>query len=212
MTRMLKARQATAATLACALIGLTSACNGGDPEANDPTETPTPTAPTAEPTAEPTEDETPAWAAEYTDDEIQIYESALQRFERYEEVAEPIWREGKASPQTAEFFERWWLNPQSQQRLLQTYEQANVAIEGNVTVLDSRPTRIVATDDGQSVTIRQCVDYSSRTLLQGGEQAPGAPDGPRVRRIQVDRFVGDRETPWMLTEIEAFEGERACRG
>lgn len=193
------------AALTLALTG----CQGDGNEADgDPTEVPSTS------TETPTETETTAdtsWREEYNEEQLQAYEAALQRVDDYEQTSEPIWREGIATPEAEALFAEYWLVPQVPYGQLQTYQEVDVQISGRPTVLDSRATRVALSDGGESVTIDQCVDYSTSRFIQYGTQTTGGASEPVLRTVQIDRFVGERETPWQISEINQYEGEdRPC--
>jgi hypothetical protein len=210
---LMRSFRRTAAGLTVLGLLFTTGCQGssnGEAEplppaetSSSPSETPTSSSPS------PTE---PAWQDDYSQKEIAAYEAALKRFETYEQRSEPIWRRGKATPGAEKLFKEYFEEGLWQRELsrLRGYEQAQVEVHGNPTVLRSRATRIALNDKGASVSIRQCIDYSTSQLLQNGEQAPGAPKSPRVRRINLTHTTGQEGTPWLISGIYTYEGKRRC--
>lgn len=185
----------------CAGLMLTAGCQGdGKAQPLPPAGSSSTTA--AEPSSslpDPTETTQPAWQAKYSEKEIAAYEEALDRFTTYEQGSEPIWRRGKATPAAEELFKEYFYTWQDQLRRLQTYEQVNVKITGVPSALNSRPTRIKIASDGQSVTIRQCVDFTTSVVTQDGEPAPGASKVPLIRNIYLSRSTKPAATPWRIT-------------
>lgn len=208
-TQHLTRRYRHAALAGAALTLVLTGCQSDSDDRDEGTETPSAT-------ATPTETETTtdtSWREAYTEDELRAFDDAVQRVDDYEQSAEPIWREGVATPEAQALFTEYWLVPQVPFGQLQTYQEADVQITGRPTVLDSRATRISLSDSGESVTIDQCVDYSTSRFIQYGAETTGGATEPQIRTVQVDRFVGERETPWQLTEINLYEGEgRPCGG
>lgn len=201
---MLGARLAIATVVfGAALTGCVNDEPEGAPDGDPTSAAPTPTE------SSPTET-TPAWQAKYSKKEIAAYEAASDRFASYEQRSEPIWRKGEATPAAEQLFKEYFYGWQNQLSRLRLYEEANVEVHGTPTVLESRPTRIALSKRGEGVTVRQCIDWSTSELLQNGEQAPGAPDGPRLRQIELGRSVGEKPMPWRMLAIKTFEGKRRC--
>lgn len=189
-------------------LALTSACqNESRPEPVPPAESSNTTA--ATPRASPTP--APAWESTYTPRQLRAYEAALRRYQEYETKSEPIWRAGKATAQTEQFFKEYFFAWRNQQRLLTTYEQVDVQIHGTPTVLRSQPTRVAfADDDSESVTIRQCADYSNVTGYQYGKPTKRVANEPQIRVAVLTRFAGQQQTPWQITELRTSKGNRPC--
>jgi len=186
---------------------LTSACRTeAGPEPLPPAESSTTVAPTPPPDSTPA----PAWESKYTPRQLRAYEAALRRYQEYETRSEPIWRAGRATPQTRAFFREYFLGWFNQQRLLATYERVKVRTFGLGRTLSSRPTRIAASGgDGQSVTIRQCVDFNTTHTTQYGKRVKQVTQRPQVRIITLSRF--DRpEAPWIITKLNNSQGKRPC--
>lgn len=205
-------RRTATATALCAGLALTAGCQSdADGEAQPlPSAESSTTTPTETRSASPTKTIQPAWQDKYSEKEIAAYETALDRFETYERRSEPIWRRGKATPAAEQLFKEYFTDGAWQREVsrLRSYEQANVEVHGSPTVLRSRATRIAVSDKGGSITIRQCIDYSSSQLLQDGEQAPGAPESPRIRQVVLDRSID--EGSWLISAVYTYEGKRTC--
>lgn len=186
---------------------LTSACqNESRPEPLPPAEPSNTTAATPRPSPTPAQ----AWESKYTPRQLRTYEAALRRYQEYETRSEPIWRAGEANAQTERFFKEYFLGWFNQQRLLATYEKYEVRLIGLGRTLSSRPTRIVAAgSDGQSVTIKQCVDFNRTRTTQYGKETKKFTKKPQVRTITLSRF--DRpDAPWIITELQTSLGKRPC--
>ncbi len=200
-------RTATAVVL-CAGLLLTAGCqNNNDPQPLPPAET------TSSPTTTPSPSATttaPAWESKYSPTQIAAYNGALRRFEEYERKSEPIWRAGKATPATEKFFKEYFSTWFVQQDRLNSYERVNAQIHGIPKVVTSRPTRIKSSADGQSVTIRQCADFSGVKGIQNGEPVPPAKDLTRERTLLLSRFTKPRETSWLISNIKIGRGTASC--
>ena len=161
---------------------LTSACqNEAQPEPLPPAESSNTTAVTPRPS--PTQ--APAWESKYTPRQLRAYEAALHRYEEYETKSEPIWRAGKANARTERFFKEFFFSWANQQRILTTYEQVEVRSFGLGRTLSSRPTRIVFSNEGESVTIRQCVDFNKTRITQYGKRVKQVTNKPQVRIVTL---------------------------
>ena len=203
-------RRATAAATVCTGLILTAACQNSEdvPKPLPPVETSTSTTPSESPSTSPTQP--PAWQAKYTKQEIAAYEAALDQYATYEQRSEPIWREGKATPAAEQLFKEYFLGWQNQLSRLRLYESSEVQIHGVPTVLDSRPTRVALSKDGQSVTIRQCVDFNPVSTFQYGDRAPSVKDKTRPREIVLSRSVGAKETSWRISVLKLRKGNAQC--
>ncbi len=200
-------RRTSVAAAVALLTVTTAACNddnvtGADPlpsvRASDPTEPSSSSTPTQ-----------PAWTSKYTPRELRAFEQALVRWEDYEERSEPIWRRGELTPAADSLFRTYFVSWLNESNTLATYEKADVKIIGTPEVLSSRPRGIRLTEGGGGqVRILQCVDYSTQKLMQNGQEAPGEPDGPRLRRIEMSKT----RQGWLISSVNAFEGRRPCRG
>jgi hypothetical protein len=180
-------RNATPVLAAAVLMLGAAACGGESEKPQSEPRTPdasvSPTAPTSTP---------PAWEKKYTKKQLDEYEAALDRWEEYETRVEPIWSRGKATEAAGQLFQEYFPSPfwQKQYRLLQAHEEAGITLTGRARVLWSKPTRISA--NGLSVTIQQCVDYTTVTGEQNGqpiEQEAWA-RAPRLHTITLSRPKG----------------------
>jgi hypothetical protein len=208
-------RRTATATALCAGLALTAGCqsNGnGKAQPLPPAESST-TTPTETRSASPTKTTQPAWQDKYSEKEIAAYETALDRFETYEQRSEPIWRRGKATPAAEELFKEYFQEGVWQPQLsrLRLYESSNVEVHGTPTVLRSQPTRITLSKQNESVTIRQCVDYSTVTGFQNGEETTKVTHKPQLRIVVSIRSVGKQESPWLISRIREFKGDRPCK-
>ena len=195
------------ASCVIAFLVLTGCSDETNPDGSDE---PTPTAPITSTSPTPT---TPAWQDEYSKKEIAASEAALDRFATYEQRSEPIWRKGEATPAAEQLFKEYFQEGvwQTQMSRLRLYEEAKVEVHGTPTVLQSRPTRIALSKQSESVTIRQCVDYSTVKGFQNDKETTKVTDVPQVRIVVSSRsVVGQREAPWLISRMREFEGGRPC--
>lgn len=195
------------ATAVFAALMFTSACEndtGAQPLPPGESSTPAPTTASPSPTR-------PAWESTYTSQQLRTYEAALRRYQEYETQAEPVWRAGKANARTERFFKKYFFAWPNQQRRLATYEEVEVRTFGLGRTLSSRPTRIIASggDGGQSVTIRQCVDFNTTRTTQYGKVTKKFTTKPQVRIVTLSRF-NRPEAAWMISDLQTSLGKRPC--
>ena len=193
-------------TVTLAGVMLTSACQGeAEPEPLPPAESST-TAPVT-PSSSPAP--APAWESKYTPRQLRTYESALRRYQEYETKSEPIWRAGKANARTEHFFKEYFFAWPNQQRLLALYEENEVQIHGTPAVLRSQPTRVAMSDEGESVTIKQCVNFNASRTIQYGKETKKLSKRPQVRIVTLSRF-NRPDALWRMSKIKTFQGKRPC--
>jgi predicted small lipoprotein YifL len=177
------------ALVAVALTGALTACGDNDePDPIPEAETSSTTSPT-----EPTETATtPVWEDDYSPKQLQAYESALQRFESYEQRSESIWAAGRATAVAEDLFKEYFPSPywQSQYDLLVTYEQSDVKTTGLATVYWSRPKTVA--NNALSVEIRQCVDFAEVEVTQDGKRIEGTKwtTKPHLRAVHLSKSKG----------------------
>ena len=185
-------RRTLSIVAALALASCLSACSDEnrdpDPKATDSTSSASPT---------PTK---PAWQDAYSEKQLDGYDAALQRWESYLDRAEPIWAAGEATPQAEDLFKEYFPDPvwRNVYSTLKTYEQVDVRSEGQARVYWSKATQISGT--ALSVTIKQCVNYSTGKATQGGktiEPEEWATD-PRLRTISLSKPKGN---DWLIYEL-----------
>ncbi len=209
---MIRRPLVTTATLAALTLGLTS-CGGDDaPDPIPEAETSSSSATTS--SSEPTETESsPPWADDYTPRQVDGYEAALQRWESFEQRSESIWARGKATPAAEDLFQEFFASPgwTIYNERLKTYAANDVTIEGLPTVLWSMPSNI--TDDGLSVDIKQCVDYTTRTAYQAGEAIERESWGskPMTRTLKIAKPKGHNWLIYQVTE-PTDESHKSCEG
>jgi hypothetical protein len=203
-------RNATAALTGVAIMLGTAACGGGDePQAGPGAPTAEPPATSASPTT-PTPTE-PPWHKKYTPKQIEAYESALARWETYEDRSEPIWAAGEATVGAAALFRQYFPSPlwRAYYGQLESYEDADVQVVGTAGIYWSKPSSI--TKDGHFVKIQQCVDYTLGTTIQAGKKVPVPDwvDEPNLRTISLSRPKGYN---WLIYRVvDASSGKaRPC--
>ena len=207
---MLSLRRVAVTTVSIALLATTAACGGGDdePEAKPPSST-APTTQSLSPT-QPSPTET-AWQDQYTPAQLDAYEAALSRYEEYETRSEPIWAAGKVTDRADALFKQYFPSPlwQGRLRMLSSYEQVDVQVEGLADVYWSRAKSI--SDTGLSVVINQCVDYTTVKVTQRGEAAWPVKwqQKPNLRTITLEKPEG---SDWLIYGVvDASSGKpRPC--
>jgi len=199
-------RSRTLVAVTLAGLTLTSACQSdAGPEPLPPAESST----TAAVTPRPSPTQPAGWESKYTPRQLRSYEAALRRYEEYETKSERIWRVGRATPQTERFFKKYFFAWANQQRLLALYERNEVQIHGTPAVLRSEPTRVAVSDEGESVTIKQCVDFNASHTVQYGKETKKLSKKPQVRIVTLSRF-NRPEALWRMSSIKTFQGKRPC--
>lgn len=153
----------------------------------------------------------PRWEADLSDADLQAYRQALARWEAYERSSEPIWAAGKATPAARELFEAYFtpVVAQSAYRQLETYEAVDVQIGGTPQVFWSKAVRV--SPAGDSVVLRQCVDFTTTRVVQYGEKT--SPElkfnQPLLRDIELGRLSGQ---DWLIFVLDepTEEKVRSC--
>lgn len=207
---MLYPRRLAVAAVSIAMLTATAACGGGDdePEAT-PTSSSTPTTQSPSPT-EPSPTET-AWQDKYTEAQLAAYDDALARYQEYETRSEPIWAAGKTTDRAEALFKQYFPSQlwQGRLRILSSYEQVDVQVEGLADVYWSRAKSI--SDSGLSVVIDQCVDYTTVKVTQRGEPAQPVKwqQKPNLRTITLEKPEG---YDWLIYGVvDASSGKaRPC--
>lgn len=200
----------TVAAVAAAVLMLGAAACGGEDDPKGDGNSPSPTVSTS-----PTEDASQAsdaWKSKYTKAQLTSYEDALARWNEYEQRSAPLWARGKATEAAAKLFKSYFPSPfwQSQYRRLASYEQAEVKVEGTPGIYWSKAKSI--SDNGLSVEINQCVDYTKGKTTQGGKtvNAPAWVSKPNLRTISLSKPEGH---DWLIYGItDASSGKaRPCK-
>ena len=200
-------RHGVAAVALTGLVLTAAGCNGdsnAEPEPLPPASssvgpsTP-PTSPT--PTAS-------GWETQFTEEQLTEYETALGRWEDYERESEPLWADPKPTDATLKFLASYFYNEDLIQNRLKEYAEAEVKVEGLPNVLWSKATLV----KGQTVHIRQCVDYTSLTVTQHDQPIQGSEE-PLVREIDLSVPAGD--SVYLIEQIHDVSWgakEQKCKG
>lgn len=198
-------RRATSVAAVLGALMATAACGGDDNSPATPPGTETSESPTE--STEPTST-APAWEKKYTEKQLAAYDAALTRWETYENRSEPIWAEGKATDRAEALFKQYFPSPiwQGTYQRLVTYEGVEVQIEGLADVYWSKPKSI--SEDGLSVVIDQCVDYTTIKTTQRGKPAPPVAwqQKPNLRTITLEKPKG---YDWLIYGVVDATGGKA---
>lgn len=188
-----------AAAAVLAVLTLPTACGGGDaaPPASEKLnldgDSPLPEA------------ESESWRSDYDADQLAAYESALQRWETYEELLEPIEAEGRATPEAKKLFRQHFSAAKAKDKWneLKMFEEMEVRSTGQPEVLWSRATAI--NDAADSVTIEQCVDWRPTNPTQHGKPLPPVAERqkPVLRVIDLGSLKGE----WLVYAIVTTPGK-----
>lgn len=183
----------------CIVLMLNAGCQG-DGEAQPLPPADSSTNPSESSSPNPSE---PAWQDKYSQQQIDAYEAALDRFEIYEQRSEPIWRRGKATPAAEELFREFFASPAWMRAYstLETYEQSEVKTAGTPDVLWSRAGEIRATT---YVLVRQCVDHTVQTTTQYGKEVRPRKkfQRPVIREIQLSKPKG---FDWLIYRLDDIQ-------
>lgn len=205
-TQHLTRRYRHAALAGAALTLVLTGCQSDSNERDEGTKTPNTS-------ATPTETDTTAdtsWQEQYTDEQLQAYQGALQRLTDYEETSEPIWREGRVTPEAEALMASYWLDGGAQQlSVLATYEQNDIQISGLPTVLSSEATFIAEEAGSGSVTIDQCLDWSTSAVTQRGTAAP-TPDAVLAEQRRTVELGRTGDAAWQIVYINTYDGTEPC--
>jgi hypothetical protein len=192
---------------ALCLAALLSGCSG-DKSSAEPSPAPSTLAAT-EPSSEATSASL-SWEQQFTSSQLAAYEAAKAQLEAYESESEPYWASGKATPEAKKLFQKYFPAPVWQIYFdrLKTYEQADVTVTGLPTVVWSKATNVDATARQGSVTLLQCVDYSTQVVEQAGKSIDPIP-GSVLRRATLDE---GGTGGWLVLRIDepSIEKYEAC--
>lgn len=160
------------------------------------------------PKAAPTTPSPTSWETAYTPEQLSAYREALARLTAYEQTSEPIWEAGVVTPAAENLFKKYFSIWQAPLDDLEFYEKNKLTRTGSLTVLTSEATRIDLSEEGGSLTIRQCTDPSNITISQAGKEVAPENNGPQYREITLDRVAN----VWSVFRIDESEGDRPCAG
>jgi hypothetical protein len=183
---------------AVAIAGLMVSAAGCNGDSNaDPNPLPSSSgsgAPASSPTTSPTSSPT-GWESEFTVEQLAAYQEALGRWQDYERESGSVWANPKPTAETLKFFAGYFYNEDLIQNRLEQYAEAEVKVEGLPNVLWSKA--ILA--KGQTVHIRQCVDYTTLTVTQHDQPVEGSAE-PLVR--EIDLSVPADESVYLIEQIQ----------
>jgi hypothetical protein len=203
----------TAFMASAILILSASACsdaNGGSeslPPASDsaPTTEPTPSE-TTEPTQEPTDTvPTKGPFVGYTAEEIQAYNDALAVYKQMLTTAAKLRGIGKATPAARRAYAQVYRPGawDDEWAVLQQLEQANAYTRGKAKVESARPTRVLLSDRGGSVSIRVCLNSDGIRVFQRGEgEFPQADNRQSTYAVVLDQVEENGATLWKITSAD----------
>ena len=168
----------------------------------------------ATPTSSPSSSDPSAWRDDYSPEELEAFDDALARWNSFERLAEPIWAEGKLTLAAERLFRRFSRTAGVFINRLRQYEAADIQVIGRPTVLSSVPTRLELRGDGSAtVRIRQCVDYTTQTFVQYGEEVEGTATTPQVRILWLSSNPGAGSVArWYVDRLIDSEGKSPCQG
>jgi hypothetical protein len=194
-------RRAAALAVAGVLILAAAACRDDGASGADPVRSASESGGTSSsPHPSPTE---PAWLSRYSSEQVDAYEQAITRLKSYEQRSEPIWAAGRATASAEALFKEYFPSPQWRNlfQRLRTYQQVDVQMPGQPTVLWSKPRSVTVEGKTGSVSLVQCVDYTSVETTQYGKPVPRAHvfNKPVLRRVELARPKG---FGWLIYVLE----------
>lgn len=160
--------------MAAAALLFAAGCGGGEPKGS-PAPTSWPRSPTvsSSPTTEETGGPPAGWEDKYTADELEAYEEALARWQRFRQLLVPLEKEGKYTREAQTVFEEYRVSPQTGAHALRVVEKNRyrfeVANEPLWSVADSVRLSKGTENDGAVVVIKQCTDYSGLRVTKDGQ-------------------------------------------
>ena len=162
-------RQVAVALLTVSMLaaaGCGSSAQKGEPASPRPAAPQTaPSSPATEETGGPPTD----WKDKYTADELRAYGTALSRWQRYQQLTEPIDETGKYTPEAEEVYREYVVTWQTSVIQLRNAEKAGVHVEVPPEPLWTIAESVELKADGSgTVVIRQCTDYSKVRVTKNG--------------------------------------------
>ena len=166
-------RQVAVALLTVSMLaaaGCGSSAQKGEPASPSPTAPPTsPSSPATEETGGPPTD----WKDKYTADELNAYDAALARWQRFRQILVPLEKEGKYTPEAQAAFEEYRVSPKAGAHALRAVEENGYRFEAPYkqlwNIAESVQLSKGSDIDGAVVVIRQCTDYSSLRVTKDGQ-------------------------------------------
>ena len=199
-------KNATAVVATAVLMLGAAACGGGNEPEADPTPIPT-TSPTqstspTDPPGGPPE----GWEDKFTRDQLNIYNAALGRWERYTELANEIYRKGKDTPEARAVLREYNLFWQRDiVTLAQVYDEAGTREERPPEPLWTYARSIKPTQ----VVIIQCTNYSEVRITRNGEVIDNKPK--HLVTPLVIQMTKPKGRDWMF-EGSTLKDKASCAG
>lgn len=164
------------------------------------------------PTSVPSNAEPTVPASEYTKKELTAFDDALVRYERYQEVSEPIWAAGKATPKAQRLIRDYYVPWQSVFTQLQQYEVGQIRTEGVARVLYAKPKLIKLDNEGAGVVqFRACIDGTGQRDFQGDVELEGATDKPQWVAVEMAGYTDQGPNPrWLILTESNPKGKKPC--
>lgn len=174
--------------LATFLVVSCAAC-GDDGATPAPIVSPSPT--TSAPSA-PTSSVPPDLAG-YSEAERSAFETAVTAYDAYVKRSDAFYAAGETTVAAKRFFQRYAVDWSTAWANLAQVANNSVKVTGTTKAVWTKPQSIkLATDDGDVVVLRRCLDESGRIVTQNGKKVdqPQFKD-PHVYRIRMEKRVGE---------------------
>ena len=205
-------RQMAAALLAVSMLGV-AGCGGSDQknEPASPTPSASPTSPSSPATEEPGGPPT-GWEDKYSADELNAYNAALARWQRYNELTEPIYKAGRDTPEARKIireYELQWRRAISD--LVQYYDKGGLRNEVPPSSLWTQAISVSLNPDGTgTVIIEQCTDYRSAVVTKDGKPAEGAIPKHPITLLAV-HMAKAKGNDWKVAALKLAD-KTSCEG
>jgi hypothetical protein len=199
---MKKLANVLAACVLAALV-ITGCSDETTPNGSDD---PTPTAPTTSSTPTPT---TPAWQAKFTAEQLEAYDAALERWQKYTEKTNEIYRVGKDTPEARAVLREYSMQWQGDVAVLADTADRKVRIERPAKPLSWKAVSIKLNDDGTgNLIISQCTSYRDILVTQGGKPIGEAKPEHVVTALTIN-MSKPKGYDWMVAATD-LKDKRSC--
>lgn len=188
-------RTALATLVATACVLSLAACTSDGPG----TATDTPTASTSPTTAgpTPTEPAVPPYLADFSEEERNAYQAAVEDYEEFSRQNAALYRVGEATPAARAFYKKSTAAWQSYWARLQGFESRGIRVLGRAEVIRIRPADVrLGEADGGEVEFRVCSVATDVRVLQNGEPVPQPSPRPTITRVAMVKLPA--ESSWRI--------------
>ena len=152
------------------------------------------------------------WEDEFTDEQLQAYEAALVRWERYSQDVRPIYAKGRITPAARQFFRKNALRPQERIKFLEDIERAGLQEVQAPEPLWAKAKSVKLRPDGTgTVFITECVDYTDIRYERDGEVVKGLKPKKPITPLITQMDKPDPQSEWLYAGTE-LKDSKSCDG